>query len=188
MLSAYPPFPFYPRKATCARMYELFREKDPVAASVFGEHVAWKEQHQSFTIMASTIIARSANPALLEEMLRPLGERHFARGVRLYGLFRTKPLRNHYTVTQVSSELTPSYMPREDAVCTSQFVRFRLNSVEAHMATKFRVAGIGEQLPHYPCAAVRLPMVVCSVRLLAFVASKATIGLSRPRRNHGLVL
>lgn len=62
-------------------MYDIFRREDPVAAAVFREHLTWEEQHRTFTIMMTTIISKSADPATLEKTLRPLGERHFARGV-----------------------------------------------------------------------------------------------------------
>lgn len=62
-------------------MYEIFRDTDPVAAALFGEHLTWEEQQRTFTIMMTTIISKSADPSVLEETLRPLGERHFARRV-----------------------------------------------------------------------------------------------------------
>lgn len=69
-------------QSTCARMYDILRENDPVAASLLAGLAAPAEQHRTLTILMSTIISRSAKPALLEETLRSLGERHIQRGVR----------------------------------------------------------------------------------------------------------
>lgn len=69
---------------TCARVYDILRTKDPEAASLLGECLSWDGQKGDFDDMINTIIERSADAALLEQTLRPLGEKLFSHEVSSY--------------------------------------------------------------------------------------------------------
>lgn len=69
----------------CARVREFFRAKNPDAAGLFDEGLSWDGQQGGVNVIIGSIIERSADMALLDEILRLLGEKLFARGVSAWG-------------------------------------------------------------------------------------------------------
>lgn len=74
------PGPLYVQDA-CARVQENFRSKNPDAAVLFDEGLSWDGQQEGVNVIIGSIIERSTDTALLDEILRLLGEKLFARGV-----------------------------------------------------------------------------------------------------------
>lgn len=66
----------------CARVQEIFRAKNPDAAVLFDEGCSWDGQQEGVNVIIGSIIERSTDTALLDEIIRRLREKLFARGVR----------------------------------------------------------------------------------------------------------
>lgn len=71
-----------PWQATCARVYDTFKTRDPEVASLFRGGLSATGQDRNFEFAISKIVEGSTDPALLEGILRHLGETSLTNWVR----------------------------------------------------------------------------------------------------------